>query len=177
MWFVDIGCGNGSLVLAAHASGARGCGLDASRDSARTAREFTHTGSFLEALAQRLPVASGFVDLVFAQHIIEHLADYPAALLEWLRVLKRGGRLVVLTPNARYPDPTIFEDPTHVLIFDPKTLLEAIATAGFRVLRTETIFPHLRGHTVFGLRWRRLFTRVPPWRSSGRSLVCVAEKP
>ena len=75
MWFVDIGCGNGSLVLAAHASGARGCGLDASWESLRTARGLTHHGSFLQALAQRLPVASESVDLVFAQHIIEHLVE------------------------------------------------------------------------------------------------------
>jgi|SRR5712691_7172867 len=176
-WFVDIGCGNGALVEAASKHGARGIGLDISRQGLRTATGRVHTGSFLQARAQDLPLRSGSVDVIFAQHVIEHLPDYRAALLEWFRILKHSGRLVVLTPNARYPNPAIYEDPEHVLIFESTTLQREISDSGLRVMRTETIFPHVSGHTVFGLRWRRVLGLIPPWRSSGRSLVCLAEKP
>ena len=174
---IDLGCGNGYLVAAASATGAFAVGLDRETETIRSARTLNASGAFLRGSVERLPFRTESVDAVVAQHVIEHLADPALAVAEWHRVLRAGGRLVVLTPNARYPDPGVFNDRTHVRIFDPPTLVALLRKRGFQVSKTATIFPYLRGHIAFGLRHRDLLSRIPPWASSGRSLICAAQKP
>jgi SAM-dependent methyltransferase len=52
--------------------------------------------------SRRLPFEDGSFDLVYASHIIEHVAWYQAAatIREWARVLRPGGRLEVWTPDG-----------------------------------------------------------------------------
>jgi SAM-dependent methyltransferase len=49
-------------------------------------------------------------DLVIANHVLEHVADPAAALMEVRRILKRAGRFVCQTPFARFLSRT-FEEP------------------------------------------------------------------
>lgn len=43
-------------------------------------------------------------DAVFSSHLLEHIVDYEAALLEWWRVIKPGGYLVLYLPHRdHYP--------------------------------------------------------------------------
>jgi ubiquinone/menaquinone biosynthesis C-methylase UbiE len=174
---VDLGCGNGFLVGLARAQGVETFGFDISRQHVSIARDLSGVDAFLRANVERLPVRSDSVDLVFVQHVIEHLRNPARAVVEWRRVLKPAGRLIVLTPNARYPDPSIFEDATHVQIFDQLSLLDLLGQCGLRIVRSVTLFPYLGGHTVFGLKHQKLFARMPPWAYCGRSLLCSAEKP
>ncbi len=48
------------------------------------------------------PVADGSFDAVVASHIIEHLADPLGALAEMHRVLRPGGRLVLVVPDRAH---------------------------------------------------------------------------
>lgn len=173
---IDVGCGNGVLARSASETGARVLGLDLSRETLIAAKRLQGGGEWVRAAADRLPLREGCVDVVLAQHVIEHLHDVPAALEDWRRVLRPGGRTIILTPNHRYPDPAIFDDSTHTRLFAARTLGRALRDARFRVDRTTTLFPYLGGHTVFGLRHRRLFARVPPWSRTGRSLLVRAIK-
>jgi SAM-dependent methyltransferase len=47
---------------------------------------------------ERLPYEQGFFDRVLAIHVLEHLPDLPRALDEVRRVLREGGRFVVVIP-------------------------------------------------------------------------------
>lgn len=48
--------------------------------------------------------ADAACDAVFSSHLLEHVVDYEAALLEWWRVLKVGGFLVLYLPHRdHYP--------------------------------------------------------------------------
>lgn len=57
--------------------------------------------------AEKLPLfADGSCDCVFSSHLLEHIdyASVPAALTEWMRVLKPGGHLVLYLPaEGDYP--------------------------------------------------------------------------
>lgn len=55
---------------------------------------------FADALA--LPIPDGTLDYLCSSHVLEHLPDPIAALLEWHRVLRPGGWLFLVVPDKRY---------------------------------------------------------------------------
>ena len=50
-----------------------------------------------------LPLPSASVDLVFSHEVLEHVQDDQLAITEMVRVLKKGGRIVLFCPNRGYP--------------------------------------------------------------------------
>jgi SAM-dependent methyltransferase len=54
-------------------------------------------------LCGRLPFEDASFDLVYANFVVEHLGDPEAGLMEWRRLLRPGGSLVLLTSNRANP--------------------------------------------------------------------------
>lgn len=52
--------------------------------------------------AVKLPYEDASVDFIYAGHLVEHFYPdtLPAAIAEWKRVLKPGGKLVIVTPDC-----------------------------------------------------------------------------
>lgn len=109
---LDVGCGTGSLALAAaRRVGTTGavCAVDASAPMVARARRKAARGGveidFRDAAAQQLPYADGTFDLVLCTLVLHHLgrAGREAATREMKRVLRPGGRIVVVD----------FEQSTH----------------------------------------------------------------
>ena len=69
---------------------------------------------------QPWPLSAGSFDLVFMNHVLEHVDDVPATLAEAHRVLRAGGRIVIQVPYFRMVD--AFNDPTHKHFFTSRTL-------------------------------------------------------
>jgi SAM-dependent methyltransferase len=44
-------------------------------------------------------IPNEFYDFVLASHVLEHIANPFKALLEWLRILRSGGLLLIITPS------------------------------------------------------------------------------
>lgn len=49
--------------------------------------------------ALSLPAETESLDFVYSSHLLEDFEDWTPALKEWTRVLKKGGKLIVLIPD------------------------------------------------------------------------------
>src|SRR5581483_8111164 len=75
-------------------------GIDTSLGMVREAR--TPVAQVLQADAQALPFADAAFDRVLAAHMLYHVPDQELALREIRRVLRSGGRAVLVTNGAAY---------------------------------------------------------------------------
>lgn len=174
---LDVGCGSGELLRLLRMAAGRAVGVDLSLTGLAIARD---RGFAACALADLLPFRDRSLDVVVAQHLVEHLPDPSAWLAEWARVLRPGGRIVVITPNADFPDPSLFEDPTHVHLFTPATLRNEFERAGFSVEDLFTLFPYLgRGRIAraASIRVASIACKAPGFAGRGRSIVASARRP
>jgi predicted SAM-dependent methyltransferase len=62
---------------------------------------------------------SGQLDVVFTSNLLEHVsrAEVRKTLTEIRRVLKPGGRLLLIQPDYRYCAREYFDDYTHQMVF------------------------------------------------------------
>jgi ubiquinone/menaquinone biosynthesis C-methylase UbiE len=105
---LDAGCGKGRFarVLAKRYPSAKLCGLDIAEAMLRhvPAGVSPCAGSLTE-----LPFATSAFDAAYATESLEHAVDIDAAVAELCRVVKPGGRIVVIDKNAeqwgRLPTP------------------------------------------------------------------------
>jgi SAM-dependent methyltransferase len=138
---LDVGCGDGRLLAAFSALGHDGVGTERGSDHPRAGA----AGGCLEIREGDLTdgsLAAASFDLCIYWHVLEHLHDPRASLLEAWRLLKPGGRLVVAVPNleslqARWAGPAWFhlDLPRHLFHFAPGSLAALLARAGFGVQR------------------------------------------
>jgi SAM-dependent methyltransferase len=95
---LEIGCGSGRQLEFLRQLGwqAEGLDLDPAAVKAASARGLTvHAGSLKK---QNFP--DGSFEAIVSSHVIEHVHDPVGLLRECGRILKPGGRLVVVTPNT-----------------------------------------------------------------------------
>ncbi len=177
---LEIGCGGGGLMRLLRERGASVMGVDTLDVALRLAHQRLGSSSLIQ-IAQdgTLPFCDNAFDAIIAQHVIEHLRDWDAALKEWYRLLKPNGRLALATPNARYPDPAHFADADHSHIFTPIELRQAIEHAGFSVQACYTLFPffsRVRALRALGVIAHKCFQRAPYFSSRGRTILLGATK-
>ncbi len=98
---LDVGCGKGRFarVLLERNPGAILCGLDISEAMLACAPAGVDvvSGSMTE-----LPFAASAFDAVYATESLEHAVEIERAVDEMCRVLKPGGKLVIIDKNAEH---------------------------------------------------------------------------
>jgi SAM-dependent methyltransferase len=97
---LDVGCGTGLNMKYLERWGSV-TGVDPSPASLSFCRERGHS-SLVMAPVERLPFADDRFDLVTALDVMEHLDDDLAGFKEIQRVLKPGGRALVLVPAYKF---------------------------------------------------------------------------
>jgi len=180
----DVGCGGGLLALPLAAKGAHVVGIDRSRASLRAARDAGFRGAAACADLRRCPLPSASCDLVLLADVLEHVADWPAAVAEAARLLRSGGVLYVNTINktvrARLLAVVVAEGlglvprGTHdaAMFIRPQELVAAAARAGLRCLllagEAPRLLPtlrrraiHLRESRSLALAYAALFRKHP----------------
>jgi SAM-dependent methyltransferase len=94
---LDAGCGEGYMARDLTALGADVVGVDACQGLVEAATRFAPGGPFVCGSVDALPLGDAIFDLVVCNHLFSHLHDPAGAIGEFGRVLRSGGRLVILT--------------------------------------------------------------------------------
>ena len=97
---LDAGCGTGFLSFELTGRGHRVTGVDFApamiTEARRKAAERGVSVRFEQADAEQLLFTSATFDLVISRHLLWTLQHPEAAIDEWIRVLRTGGRLVIV---------------------------------------------------------------------------------
>jgi len=108
---LDVGCGTGFLALELAARGHRVTGVDfAPTMIAMARRKAAEAGAiirFEEADAEQLPYPPRSFDFVISRHLLWTLPHPEAAIDEWTRVLRSGGRLVIVDGQFDVKEPPL----------------------------------------------------------------------
>jgi len=170
---IDLGCGSGELLRLLESEGIRGgIGVDLSAEALAAARTAAPSCEFIcadaiEFLSSR-PDASA--PGLFALNFIEHLPkpSTPHFFREAHRVLKAGGHLVAIVPNALSPfgASTRYWDFTHEQAFTPASIRQVARMGGFGgepEFRECGPVPHGALSVIRWLGWQGLRALTQAW--------------
>jgi SAM-dependent methyltransferase len=114
-------------------------------------------------------------DVAFASNLFEHLTwpDLEATVVEVRRVVKPGGRLILVQPNFRLRPREYFDDYTHRTILTDRSLADFLNASGFTVDHVEPRFLPLtmKSRLSFGHALVPLYLRLPYRPFAGQMLV------
>ena len=102
---LDAGCGTGQSSYLLSQTKRRVVGIDLSELFLRRGKERANRENLLLATADilNLPFQNESFDLVGSYLVVEFLPDVPKGLGEMIRVLRKGGILLIVTPNLLSP--------------------------------------------------------------------------
>jgi SAM-dependent methyltransferase len=156
---LDLGCGDGNHLpwLAGFAERLYGSDYNVVR-LARARARFPNATLFLGDILD-FPVAGGAFDIVFFNHVIEHIPADEAALTTVARILAPGGIMVLGTPNegawwwqlAYRRAPEVRATTDHVHFYTAESISAKTRAAGLEIVEIE--------HMGWG---------PPDWRLDGR---------
>lgn len=174
---LDLGAGSCQFTKAIRAG--QKIAVDVNPETARCAGD----ARFIQASSTDMsPVSSGSVDVIMCSNFLEHLPD-KAAVLQTLRechrVLRTGGTLIILQPNARYLPGRFWDYFDHHTPLTHLSVVEALGLTGFV---PGEVVPRFLPHTVKGTRLPRstlllrAYLRMPMlWPIIGRQMLIVAK--
>lgn len=156
--FLDFGCGGGFLLQAATQEGWNAWGYDVGRRAIASCATQS-----LRVTGDLSGFSSGSFDVVFLNHVFEHISESQTVLAQCHRLLNQKGKLFIVVPNlagmrARLSFPILSQYfniderhrafPIHLFYYTARTLAQTLEKNGFRVTTTETFglgeFIHLR---------------------------------
>ena len=145
---LDVGCGDGVFLAAAAREGWQALGLDFDEKAVAAAKRLPGVDARVGDLFDQ-GFAAGSFDAIVMNNVIEHLPEPARVFAECHRLLAKGGRLVMITPNVDALGHEVFgrhwrglEPPRHLQIFNARTLRAFAGAAGFRTIHAFSSIGH-----------------------------------
>jgi ubiquinone/menaquinone biosynthesis C-methylase UbiE len=167
---LDVGCGDGFHLSLLKKSGKKNWsleGIDIDKYAVAAARRKglnVHRGT-----VEDIDLAEESYDLVFMIMTIEHLARPDKTLRSVKRLLKKGGRLVIVTDNTSSMDFKFFKKhywggyhfPRHWNLFSREPLKRVAEKTGFEVMSLKTTISPV--NWVYSIHNALVGQRKPKW--------------
>ena len=139
----DLGCGEGYLTIEAARWARRVTAVDRSQDVLARARALARRRKVGNIVWKRgeleaLPLRDGSVDVALLSQALHHAARPEAALAEAVRVLRPGGRVLVLDLRAHHEAWVQERLGDRWLGFDAGTLEDLLVAAGLEHVKVTT---------------------------------------
>lgn len=158
--FLEIGCGRGELLGYLQGLGWTVEGVDLDPAGIEIARSRGVVARVGTAISH--PGPNGSFDAISLVHVVEHLHDPIAVLRRCFDLLKPGGGLVVLTPNAASLGHVLFgkdwvhlDPPRHVILYRREALEDLAVKSGFSIVRSTSTAYGARSIPAFAWAIRR----------------------
>ena len=135
---LDNGCGRGDFLRGFVQYGLDGYGVDISDYAGECLKDIKFFKADIEN--GRLPFENDFFDVVFTKSVIEHFHKPDNFLKECRRVLKPGGRVIVMTPDWQSTMFIFYDDHTHVQPYTERAVLDTLNIFGFQNVRAEIFY-------------------------------------
>jgi ubiquinone/menaquinone biosynthesis C-methylase UbiE len=175
----DLACGYGEFINSIRAS--KKYAIDLNPD----APEYLGPDvQFCQCRADKIDlIGDNTLDIVFTSNFLEHLKskdECDAVLSEVRRVLKPGGRFIIMGPNIRYLAAEYWDFYDHYLPLSHLSLEEGLVQAGYDV---ESITPRFLPYTTRSALPQHpalvaLYLKLPlVWRFLGKQFLVVGRKP
>ena len=146
---LEVGAGTGTMALLLAGMGYRVRGIDLSEQMLAHARQKAADAAadvtFAIADALDPPGNPASVDVVFNRHLIHMLTDPASALANWRRLLRPGGRVVIIDglwgqdPNDRIDDDVQAALPLRQPATTTDDIVALVAAAGFTDVTIGTL--------------------------------------
>lgn len=130
-WLVlDVACGRGDQSKALTNLGYTVYGIDKQDTGLLNFKKYDISSK------SKFPFKNNTFDFVIFKSIIEHLTpkEIEKCFKEIYRVLKKGGRLIIMTPEWYHMYKYFYEDFTHRSPFTKRSLLDCAKYHGFNVI-------------------------------------------
>jgi SAM-dependent methyltransferase len=141
---IDLGAGDGNFIT--NIKAARRIAVDSSPHVTLLENRGIEV---LQIPAHELAAAiPGKADVVFMSNFLEHLTEKKAVLAileECRKVLKTGGKVIILQPNIRYVGPAYWDYIDHHIALTEHSLAEALSVTGYTI---DTMIPRFLPYTA-----------------------------
>jgi len=120
-----------------------------------------------------------FFDVVFASNLLEHLerSEIEKTIVETKRVLKNGGKLILIQPNFTYTYKDYFDDYTHKQIFTHTSLADLLRAFGFKIISVQPKFmPYTMRSKLPTYSWLVKLYLLLPFKPFAGQMLIVAQK-
>lgn len=175
---VDLACGYGEFIN--NIRGSKKYAVDLNPDArAHLAPDV----EFRLSRADAMTIGDAGVDVVFASNFLEHLRtkeECDRVFAEVRRILRPGGRFVIMGPNIRYLAAEYWDFYDHYLPLSHLSLEEGLVQADYEI---ERLIPRFLPYTTRSRlpqhpRLVALYLANPfAWRLLGKQFLVVARKP
>ncbi len=135
---LDVGCGRGDFLKGFKDLELDVCGLDNEKSHSQILKDIEVRYANIEN--ESFPFESHIFDVVFSKSVIEHLFDPENFMRECYRILKPGGRIIIMTPDWISQMKTFFDDYTHRQPYTVTAVEDFLNIFGFKEVSSEVFY-------------------------------------
>jgi len=123
---LDVGCGKGTHMNLFTSIGFDAWGLDIRKETDNKKIRICDIEN------DKFPYKSNTFNYIFSKSLIEHIHRPDNCLKEMYRVLKPGGRIIIMTPDWKSQMKHFWDDYSHYHAYTSKSLKDILTIFGFR---------------------------------------------